>query len=158
MRKLTFLLTLKDFTMHTWQIDICLGYVQWTSIDPMKEHDFTLTKVRSRMNPTEMITGADDADDLLFLENTYTQAESLANRLKRAARGNGLDSFKFFLSRCAISLFKRKPLKLEDQLIHLGSNISSTERDVNIFMRKAWPAIYRLRTIWKSDFSDKIKR
>ena len=49
-------------------------------------------------------------------------------------------------------------MKLVDQFIYLGSNILSTEKDVNIPMGKVWTTIDKLTTIWKSDLSDKIKR
>ena len=41
-------------------------------------------------------------------------------------------------------------------ITYLSSNISSTERDVNVCIGKPWTAINILSTIWKSDFSDKI--
>ena len=50
-----------------------------------------------------------------------------------------------------------KPLKLVDQFLFFGSNISSIKSDVNIRISKAWAVIDRLTTIWKSDFSHKIK-
>ena len=34
-----------------------------------------------------------------------------------------------------------KPLKIVDQFIYLGRNISSTESDINILIAKAWTAI-----------------
>ena len=34
-----------------------------------------------------------------------------------------------------------KPLKLVDQFTYLGSNISSTESDANIFLVKVWNTI-----------------
>ena len=57
----------------------------------------------------------------------------------------------------ANSSFNGKPLKLVDQFIYHGSNISFTESDVNTYIGKAWTVIDRLLTIWKSDFIDKIK-
>ena len=47
-----------------------------------------------------------------------------------------------------------KALKLVDQFIYLGSNIPSTESNVNISIGKVWTAIDKL-TIRKSD---KIKQ
>ena len=41
---------------------------------------------------------------------------------------------------------------------HLGSSVSSTEKDINTRLAKAWTAIGRLSVIWKSDLIDKIKR
>ena len=45
----------------------------------------------------------------------------------------------------------------KNKFTYLGSNISSTESDVNICLAKEWPAINRLLIIWISDLSDKIK-
>ena len=56
----------------------------------------------------------------------------------------------------AISYFKH--LKIVDNFTYLGSDISSTERDINTRIGKAWTAMDRLSTIWKSDLTDKLKR
>ena len=48
-----------------------------------------------------------------------------------------------------------KPLKLVEQVMYLGRNLSSTEINVNI--GKVWTATDRLMTIWKSDLPDEIK-
>ena len=45
-----------------------------------------------------------------------------------------------------------------DSLTYLGSSVSSTEKDINMQLAKAWIAIDRLLIIWKSDWTDKIKR
>ena len=57
----------------------------------------------------------------------------------------------------AISTLNGRPLKLVDKFTYLGSNISSTESDVNINLAKTWTAINRISIIWKSDLSDEIK-
>ena len=41
---------------------------------------------------------------------------------------------------------------------YLGSSVSSTEKDINTRLAKAWTAIDRLSVMWKSDLTDKIKR
>ena len=43
-------------------------------------------------------------------------------------------------------------------MIYLGSNIVSTEKDVLIRISKAWSALDRLRTIWKSKHPEQIKK
>ena len=50
------------------------------------------------------------------------------------------------------------PLKLVDKLTYLGSSVSSTEKDIDTLLTKAWTAIDRLSIIWKSDLTDKMKR
>ena len=48
-------------------------------------------------------------------------------------------------------------LKLVDKLTYLGSSVSSTEKDIDTRLKKAWTVINRLSIIWKSDLTDKIK-
>ena len=48
-------------------------------------------------------------------------------------------------------------LKLVDKFTYLGSSISSTEKDIDTRLMKAWTAIDRLSIIWKSNLSDKMK-
>ena len=48
-------------------------------------------------------------------------------------------------------------LKLVDKFTYLGSSVSSTEKDINTRLTKAWTAIDRLSIIWKSDLTDKMK-
>ena len=56
-----------------------------------------------------------------------------------------------------ISTPKGGPLKLVDKFTYLGSSVSSTEKDINTRLAKAWTAIDSLSVIWKSDLTDKIK-
>ena len=57
----------------------------------------------------------------------------------------------------AISTLSVKPLKFADSFTYLRSIMSSTERDVNIHIGKAWTAIDRFSIMQESDLSDKIK-
>ena len=41
---------------------------------------------------------------------------------------------------------------------YLGSSVSSTEKDIDTRLTKAWTAIDRHSIIWKSDLTDKMKR
>ena len=49
------------------------------------------------------------------------------------------------------------PLKLVYKFTYLGSSVSSTEKDIDTRLTKAWTAIDRLSIIWKSDLTDKMK-
>ena len=49
------------------------------------------------------------------------------------------------------------PLKLVDKFTYLGSSVSSTEKDIDTWLMKAWTAIKRLLIIWKSNLTDKMK-
>ena len=44
-----------------------------------------------------------------------------------------------------------------DKFTYLGSSVSSTEKDINMWLTKAWTAIDKLSIIWKSDLTDKMK-
>ena len=57
-----------------------------------------------------------------------------------------------------ISTLDGASLKLVDKFTYLGSNVSSTEKDIDTRLTKAWTAIDRLSIIWKSDLTDEMKR
>ena len=57
-----------------------------------------------------------------------------------------------------ISTLEGTSLKLVDKFTYLGSNVSSTEKDIDTRLTKAWTAIDKLSIIWKSDLTDKMKR
>ena len=143
---------------------ICLDYVLRTSIDKIKENGFELTKKRSRRYPATTITDADYADDIAILANTPDQAETLLHSLERAAASMGLHvnahktEYMCYNQTGDISTLKGTPLKLVDKFTYLGSSVESTEKDIETRLTKAWTAINRLSTIWKSDLTDKMKR
>ena len=56
-----------------------------------------------------------------------------------------------------ISTLDGTSLKLVDKFTYLGSSVSSTEKDIDTRLTKAWTAIDRLSIIWKSDMTDKMK-
>ena len=49
-------------------------------------------------------------------------------------------------------------LKLVDKFTYLGSSVSSTEKDIDTWLAKAWTAIDKLSVIWKSELTNKINR
>ena len=57
-----------------------------------------------------------------------------------------------------ISTLDGTSLKLVDKFTYLGSNVSSTEKNIETRLTKAWIAIDRISIIWKSDLTDKMKR
>ena len=143
---------------------ICLDYVLRTSIDNIRENGFVLTKKRSRRYPAKTITDADYADDIALLANTPNQAETLLHSLERAAAGIGLHvnahktEFMCFNQKGDISTLDGTSLKLVDKFTYLGSSVSSTEKDIDTRLTKAWTALDRLSIIRKSNLSDKMKR
>ncbi len=57
-----------------------------------------------------------------------------------------------------ISTLDGTSLKLVDKFTYLGSSVSSTKKDIDTRLTKAWTAIDRLSIIWKSNLSDKTNR
>ena len=92
------------------------------------------------------------------------QAEKLQHSLERAAAGIGLyvnahkTEYMCYNQKGDISTLDGTPLKLVDKFTYLGSNVESTEKDIDTRLTKAWTAINRLSIIWKSDLTDKMKR
>ena len=155
---------LQGDTLAPYLFIICLDYVLRTSIDNIRENGFMLTKKRSRRYPAKTITDADYADDIALLANTPNQAETLLHSLERAAAGIGLHvnahktEFMCFNQKGDISTLDGTSLKLVDKFTYLGSSVSSTEKDIDTRLTKAWTAIDRLSIIWKSNPIDKMKR
>ena len=57
-----------------------------------------------------------------------------------------------------ISTLGGTSLKLVDKFTYLGSSVSSTEKEIDTRLTKAWTAIDRLSIIWKLDLTNKMKR
>ena len=109
-------------------------------------------------------TDVDYADDLALLANTPNQAETLLHSLERAAAGIGLHvnahktEYMCYNQTGSITTLDGASLRLVDKFTYLGSSVSSTENDIDTRLTKAWTAIDRLSSIWKSDLTDKMKR
>ena len=135
-----------------------------TSIDKIKENGFKLTKKQSRRYPAKTITDADYGDDIAILANTPNEAKKLLHTLERATAGIGLHInahktyYMCFNQTGDISTLGGSSLKLADQFTYLHSSVSSTEKDFDTRITKAWAAIDKLSVIWKSDLTDEMKR
>ena len=105
-------------------------------------------------------------NDIAILANTTSQAETLLHSLGRAAAGIGIGfhinahktEYMCFNQTGDISTLDGSSLKLVDKFTYLGSNVSSTQKDIDMLLTKAWTAIDKLSIIWKSDMTDKMKR
>ena len=138
---------LQGDTQAPYLFIICLDYVLRTSIDKIRENGFELTKKR-RWYPAKTITDAKYADDIAILANTPNQAEKLQHNLERAAAGIGLhvNAYKTEYM-CYNQTGDISKLKLVDKFTDLGSSVSSTEKDIDTWLTKAWTAIDKLSII-----------
>ena len=122
-----------------------------------------LKEKRNRRYPAKTITDADYANEIALLVNTPNQDETLLHSLERAAAGIDLHvnahktEYMCYNQTGDISTLDGTPLKLVDKFIYLESSVSSTEKDIDTRLTKAWTAIDKLSIIWKSDLTDKMK-
>ena len=155
---------LQGDTLAPYLFIICLDYVLRTSIDKIRENSFELTKKKSRRYPTKTITNSDYTDDIAILANMPNQAETLLHSLEQAAAGIDFHvnahktEYMCFNQAGDISTLEGTSLKLVDKFTYLGSSVSSTEKDIDTLLTKAWTAIDKLSIIWKSNLTDKMKR
>ena len=63
-----------------------------------------------------------------------------------------------FLKLKSILFNNNRVIHYVDKFSYVGNSVSSTEKDVNTWLTKAWTAIDRLSVIWKLDLTDKMKR
>ena len=83
----------------------------------------------------------------MILANTPDQAKTLSHSLEQAAAGIGLHvnahktEYMCFNQIGDISTLDGSSLKLLDKFTYLGSSVSSTEKDINTRLTKAWTAI-----------------
>ena len=152
---------LQGDTLAPYLFIICLDHVLRTSIDKIRENGFELTKKRCRRHPVKTITDAVYADDIALLASTPNQAETILHSLERGTPGIGLHvnaqkkEYMCYNQTGDITTLDGTPLKLVDRFTYRGSSVSSTEKDIDTRLTKAWTAIGRLSIIWKSDLTDK---
>ena len=97
-------------------------------------------------------------------EHFYFSSETLLHSLERAAEDIGLHAnahkteYMCFNQAGDISTLDGTSSKLVDKFTYLGGSVSSTEKDIDTRLTKAWTAIDKLSIIWKSDLTDKMKR
>ena len=155
---------LEGDTLAPFLFVICLDYVLRISVDKCNEYGLTLELARSRRFHTKKITDADYTDDLALLSDNSYNAQKLLHILEKSAAFIGLHvnatkiKYMCYNQVGAIETLNETLLKKVDDFVYLGSNIASTEKDVLIRILKAWSALDRLRTIWKSTLPEQIKK
>ena len=139
---------LQGDTLAPYLFIICRDYVLRTSIDKIREN-------------AKIITDADFDDDIELLANAPAHDKTPLHSLEWATVGIVLHvnahkmEYLCFNRTGDISTLNGSSLKLVDKFTYLGSSVSSTDRDINTWLAKAWTAINRLSAIWKSDLTDK---
>ena len=155
---------LQGDTLAPFLFILCLDYALRSSADKNETLGFILNPARSSRYPATRITDIDYADDLALTSNTILEANELLHSLESAAREIGLHinakktEFMCYNQTGTIISLDGKPIKQVVDFTYLGSNIQSTEKDINIRKGKAWSALNKMDNIWKSDLPKRLKR
>lgn len=155
---------LQGDTLAPYIFIICLDYVLQMSADKMHHLGLTLTKRTSRRNAAKTIVDVDYADDLAIMSDSIDNATDLLHSVEKTAREIGLyinatkTEFMSYNQEGQIKSLDGNEIKEVDNFVYLGSNVQSTEKDIQIRKAKAWVALNKLDRIWKSNMSSKLKR
>ena len=155
---------LQGDTLAPFLFIICLDYIMRTTVDTQKELGFTLAHSRSSRYPTIKITDADYADDIALFADKIEEAETLLHGLEEVSAEIGLyvnakkTEYMCFNQEGSMKARDGTTLKQVEEFTYLGSNIASTEKDVNIGIGKAWSALDAMKILWKSDLPEHLKR
>jgi exonuclease III len=155
---------LQGDTLAPFLFILCLDYALRISADSHPLLGFTLQKARSSRYPAKTITDVDYADDLALLSDTISDANRLLHLIETAASEIGLHinagktEYISYNQQGVILSKNNKTIKSVNEFVYLGSNIQSTERDIEIRKAKAWAALDSLSTVWKSTLSEKLKK
>ena len=154
---------LQGDTLALFLFIIALDYVLRISVDKMKELGFTLAKYKSRRYPAEKITDIDYADDLAITSDNLQNATKLLHSIEEAAQETGLymnpkkTKFMTYNVEGQMSSLSGSKIKHVSSFVYLGSNIHSTNKDIEVRKAKAWSALSGLNKIWKSNLSPHLK-
>ena len=155
---------LQGDTLAPYIFVICLDYVLRTSADIHNELGLTFVKARSWRHPDKKITDADYADDLALFSDTIADAQSLLHQVEEAAQKIGLyvnadkTEFMCYNTIGTMTLLIKHNIKEVEDFTYLGSNVASSEKDIDIRIGKVWRALNKLNQVWKSYLPDNLKR
>ena len=155
---------LQGDTLAPFLFIIALDYAMKIANKEELSIGFSLSKASSKRHPATVICDTDFADDLALTSNTLEQAQLFLLRLEVAAAQIGLhinESKTKFMSynQPESELIALNGSKLEqvDDFLYLGSWINSVEKDIKVRIAKAWTAMRKMDTVWKSDLKKNIK-
>ena len=151
---------LQGDTLAPYLFIIALEYTMRQADGNESNLGFTLDRSRSRRHPAKVICDTDFSNDIAILPNTLKQAQLLSSRVETSAKQIGLhinnsktEFIKFNQGEGDLKALNSEYLKNVDDFLYLGSWIECCSKDVNVRIGRAWSALHKLNTIWKSDLS-----
>ena len=155
---------LQGDTLAPYLFIISLDYALRMATEGFEDLGFTLEERRSSRYPAVMITDTDFADDIALISDNLEKAQSLLERVESAAKEVGLEinstktEFMIYnLRDGGINTADRTMLKQVQDFKYLGSWIDQSGKDFNVRKAKAWAALNKLTTIWKSNLNRQLK-
>ena len=129
------------------------------------ELGFELERRRSRRHPAISICDLDFADDIALLSEEIDQAQELLARVEHESAKMGLKlndkktEIMTYNQETPVEITSRsgKKLKVVNNFKYLGSWMESSEKDFEIRKALAWSSCHKLKKIWNSTLSRKIK-
>jgi len=151
-------------TLAPYLFIIVIDYVMTVCLKD-KDWGFTLKPRRSRRYPAEKFTDADFADDLALTTDTVNQAQDFLLALEEASNSVGLhlnsSKTKYIAinENTNVNITSRDGSSLDkvEDFIYLGAKLKSPSSDIERRKALAWVACHKLKSIWKSKMSNKIK-
>lgn len=157
---------LQGDTLAPYLFAIVLDYVMREAIgDKEPELGFEIDKRKSRRHPAIFMCDLDFADDIALLSEEIVQAQELLARVEQESSKVGLylnekktevmaynqDGPVNIITQCG------KSLKVVNNFKYLGSWMESSQKDFEIRKALAWSSCHKLKKIWTSTLSRKIK-
>ena len=155
---------LQGDTLAPYLFAIVLDYAMRRAIEGKEtELGFELERRRSRRHPAVAICDLDFADDILSEE--IDQAQELLTRVEHESAKVGLQlndkktKIITYNQESTVEITSRsgKTLKVVNNFKYLGSWMESSEKDFEVRKALAWSSCHKLKKIWNSTLSRKIK-
>ena len=155
---------LQGDTLAPYLFIIALDYAMRQATEDGQNLGFTLDRSRSRRHPAKVICDTDFADDLALLSNSLEQAQELLTRLENAAKQIGLhinnsktEYMLFNQDEGDLKTLDGDVLNQVEDFQYLGAWLNTCSKDINIRIGRAWTALLKLNTIWKSNLQEDLK-
>ena len=136
------------------------------ALDAHPELGFTLTPARSRRVKSVNFSDVEFADDIGLIADSIADMQKILTNVETAAQTVGLQmnigKTKYMTANLMgpdtpILANSGSPIEKRDNFLYLGSWIKNTENDIKVRKAKAWTACHKLKRIWNSKISKKIK-
>ena len=151
-------------TLAPYLFIIVIDYCMTEALIKHPDIGFTITPAQSRRIKAIKLADTEFADDIALLTDSIVDMQALLSTLEEEAAKVGLHMNEKKTNYMLINQ-EDQPIKTlngttlekKEDFLYLGSWMSTTEKDINVRKAKAWAACHKLRKVWKSKLSNKLK-